>query len=260
MDPQLKTLIRDLIITTYPDVEQYPIILMGSRALGLAQPTSDIDTLIFVDQDRYEQYLQLSIERGDRKAGEEPGMEPNITYEGHDIGFEVKFATTPQLSNLIDYFSLVNAVCLNPDPTVYDPIKQQCLQRFEQNYEKFLMKAYILFFQLLKDCKGILEKDPTEKRNQALFIQKGILIESFLKLMYVMEKEGYPTVKRLLYLLKGERGEWAYHMVEQLRQVEEYQTFLALEKEIKEHINETYMPKKPYVGVRWMFLGEFKKL
>jgi hypothetical protein len=57
------------------------------------------------------------------------------------------------ISSLIDYFSFTTTLCLNIDQTKDSELKGEMKLRFNNNYEKNLMKLYIAFFQDFKELK-----------------------------------------------------------------------------------------------------------
>jgi hypothetical protein len=81
--------------------------------------------------------------------------------------------------------------------------------RFNNNYEKNLMKLYIAFFQDFKELKWLFEKGTSTIRDQSIFIKKWIVLEWLLKLLYIIQWQWHPTVKWLLYFLEGQI--WIWH-------------------------------------------------
>ena len=259
MPEELKSLVLQTIHNIYPWIEADIMLLSGSRALWVAQNTSDIDIVVFTTPERYLQYKKISIEKWYRTDNEDPWFEFNIDYQDLTICLEVKFMTELYFANLIDYHSLLNTLCINEDSSKDIELKKQMRQRFDTHYEKYLMKWYIQFFQDFKDMKWLFEKEKTDIRDQSIFIKKWMVLESFLKLIYLIQKEWYPTVKWLITLLEWGIWDWAKDIVARVISLQEYTDLLLLETEIKDIINKQYMPPKPYVGARRKFLKEFKK-
>ena len=149
---------------------------------------------------------------------------------------------------------------LNNNHKKHDALKKDLQKWFDKDYENRLMKHYIQAFQDMKELKDMLKKEQTPLMQDSIFIKKGIFLEALMKLMYLIQKQGYPTVKWMLTLLKGEEGIWVQNIVSKIKNLNTFERFLILEEEIKTKINNEFMPQKPYVGKWWIFLSEFKEL
>lgn len=260
MSEELKQIILEFIYTIYPWIEKEAIFLAGSRATGNWSPNSDIDILVFINEDNYSYYSKQSFKEGFRKKWEEAGLEKRLTYNENKILLEVKFITKLYLSNLIDYFCYSTMQLLNENHTQHNSLKKDLQKWFDQNYENWLMKHYIQAFQDMKELKDMLKKEPTHLMQDSIFIKKGIFLEALIKLLYLIKKQGYPTLKWMLTGIKWEEGIWIQRIVSDLKFLNTFEEFLPLEEEIKNEINNKLMPKRPYVGKWWKFLSEFKKL
>ncbi len=258
MQQDIHSLILSTIQEAYPDISKHLILLIWSRAFGMAQANSDIDVMILVDEANYALYKNISVQKWFRQATEDPWLEVYITHDGLKILLEVKFITVVHCSNLVDYHAYMTALPL-ADHAEYKNFKKDLEARYDSHYEKFLMKAYVGFFQHFKDMKGITEKEDSDMMRKALFIKKWAVLEAFLRLLYVIQKQGYPTAKWLLPLLQTTTV-WprADSIVSRIIDMKTYDELLEIEKDIKSVINNEYMPDRPYVNARWKFLKEFK--
>lgn len=87
---------------------------------------------------------------------------------------------------------------LNDNHTKHNSLKKDLQKWFDQNYENRLMQHYIQAFQDMKELKDMLKKEQTPLMQDSIFIKKGIFLEALMKLLYLIKKQGYPTVKWML--------------------------------------------------------------
>ena len=260
MPEALKQLILQFMGTIYPWIEKEAIFLTGSRAIGTWTPTSDIDILVFINPKDYSYYLKQSFEHGFRKEGEEAGLEERFSYEGNEVLLEVKFMTELYLSNLIDYFSYSKMQLINDNHAKHSLLKADLQKWFDQGYEDRLMQHYIQAFQDMKELKDMFKKEQKNLMLDTIFIKKGIFLEAVMKLLYLIKRQGYPTVKWMLPLLDWEEGTWIQEIVSEVKSLATLEEFLIMEEKVKRQINKKLMPQRPYVGQRWKFLSAFKHL
>ena len=137
--------------------------------------------------------------------------------------------------------------------------KKKLKDVFLQNYEKLLMYSYISFFNEFKQLDWIIKrKDTLSKAN--LQIQKAIVIQQLMRLTIVLDKEIYPSNKRLSHsCAKSKQRNKVKKLSERIKSLNSFDEMKKIKTETKSMIN-NLMPKKDYVWNRRKFLNEFQKI
>lgn len=254
MKPELKHQVLKKIEEIYPRFKKDAVVLFGSRACGLEVATSDIDMAIFTDNSK--SYQEISIKKGFRKRAEDGGFEIQL-----ENGLLLEVKIHDYHIGRLDIFwvnDLLNSEVIIPNKK-FSAYKNKIQKQFLKNYDKILMKAYIHFYNELKQMEGMSKrKDEFSKTN--FFIKKGIVLQAFLRLILIMQKKPYPCDKWLYHFVaKTEYYSKIKDFVPKLEKIESYDNVDAWKKEVRNFIDPN-MPKKPYVGNWWKYLKPFKEL
>lgn len=254
MELQLKKQILEKIEEIYPKFKKDAVILFGSRSLRFEQTNSDIDVIIFTNNTKY--YQDISIKKGLRKKAEDVGFELPLNNNLH-LEVKIHDYSLPKL-NIIWINDVLNSQELikNKDFTKY---KEKISKQFLKDYNKILMKSYIHFYNELKTIEGMSKRqDELSKVN--LFINKGITLQAFLRLILIMQGKPYPIDKWLYHLAsKTNYCPKLKEFVDEFQKIENYEQIDSWKKKVRNFIDPK-MPNKPYVANWWKFLKEFKEI
>ncbi len=249
MDAVLKRRVFEKIKDVYPAINNKDIVvLFGSRAKGSSLPKSDVDIWIFTK--RIDYFRKISLDKGLRKEGEDPGFEENVVK---DILLEVKFSdlNIPKFESIF-YHDILNAKPLTSIKS-FKLFQSKLRKEFFKNYDNLLFKTYIHFFKELKNLEGITKREDKLSRIN-LNMKKGLVVQALLRLFIVINKQPY-TFDKFLSHQASELKHWGKinHFINKLNNVTSLEEFKIIKSELRDFID-SGMPKRPYVGAWWKYL------
>jgi len=255
MDDILKKKVFDKIKEIYPKISNKDIIvLFGSRASGFALPNSDIDIKIFTKN--YTDFKKVSYEKGLRNKGEDAGFDLGLD---NGLALEVKFAQLKIAKFDVSFcYDILHAIPLT-SKREFEKFRNQIKKEFEKNYEGLLFYSYVDFFNAFKNFEGLLKRnDEYSKIN--LYMKKGIVIKSLMRLAIIMNKKPYTFDKYLAHeAAKLKDWEKILGFIEKIKKIEASDDYVKVKVTLRDYLNSN-MPKRDYVANWWKFLKRFKEM
>jgi len=256
MEKKLTKIVLDKIKEIYPKTNEDDIIvLFGSRAKDCFLEDSDIDIVIYTK--KYSYYQKTSVEKGCRKQGEDAGFEFRLENK---LLLEVKIMPSklPNKSDVMSYHDILSAKALT-SKTKFVDFQQKAKNEFAKNYDTLLFRTYMCFFDESKNLEGMLKRsDELMKIN--ISMKKGIIVQSFLRLILLIEKQPYCFDKYLSHeVSKLKCWNEVDKLVLSINNINSFDDYMKIKKNIAEFIN-SKMPNKPYVDAWWKFLKDYKKI
>jgi len=254
MDLNLKKVVVEKIKEIYPKLSKEDfVVVVGSRANGLAIPESDIDVLIFTKN--YNYFKEISVKKGYRKNNEDAGFE--IWLDKIPLEVKVKKIEVPKFKPMF-YSDIFEAQPII-NPKGFKSFQIKLKKEFFRIYEDFLFKNYIYFFNEFKQMQGMVYRKG-KVVGRGLEMKKGVIMQALFRLALVIDKKPYCSDKWLYHFAsKTKLGEKIGYFMDRMGGVKSYEEWNAFKKEISQYIN-SKMPKKPYVGERYKYLNKFWSL
>lgn len=254
MEENLTKIVLAKIKSIYPKVVGDIVVLFGSRAKGYSLDDSDIDIVIFTN--KYNYYKKISVEKGYRTSDEDGGFEIRLENK---LKLEVKISKLklPKLDEMT-YHDILSAKALT-SKIKFSKFQKEVREEFLNNYDKMLFRAYIKFFDESKNLEGMLQRnDELSKIN--ISFKKGVIIQAFLRLMLLIEKQPYCFDKYLSHEV-SKLKDWnqIYNLILDINNINSFGDYMKIKKNIANLIN-SKMPNRPYVDAWWKFLTEYKKI
>lgn len=254
MNKVLNKKILNKIKEIYPKISKKDLILLyGSRAKGYHIKDSDIDIMIFTKN--YNYFERTSIEKKLRKKNESAGFECSLE-NGLKLEVKIHKLKIPKI-DVTFYHDILSSKPLSSKEK-FKTFKIEIKKEFKKNYNKILFDSYMKFFNEQKNIEGITKrKDNLSKIN--LSIKKGIVTQSILRLILIIEKKPYTFDKNLSQeASKTKHWKQIVKIIKKINQIDSYEKAILSKRKAEKYINKI-MPKKPYVGNWWKYLDEFKQ-
>ncbi len=229
------------------------VIVVGSRANGLAIEDSDIDILIFTKN--YNYFKEISVKNGYRQKNEDAGFE--VWLDKIPLEVKVKKLEVPKFNSMQYYYIFEAQALLNVSS--FKSFQAKVKKEFSKKYEDFLFKNYIYFFNEFKQMQGMVYRK-RKVMGRDLEMKKGVVMQALFRLALVIEGKPYCSDKWLYHFASKTRmGKKIDYFLDKIDSVQNYEDWIALKKELSEYVNSN-MPKRPYIGVWYKYLNKFWSL